>query len=142
MAVTIPFVRDIAFEYGVMEAVSPLIRRVICSNPSGFTIKGTGTYIIGKGNVAVIDPGPLDDAHVQAILKGLEGETVTHILITHTHMDHSPATTPLKAATGNPPAYGFGPHGSGKLLAGQSVEAGGRRPGFRARCGNPAWRYH
>ncbi|HBC52728.1 MAG TPA: MBL fold metallo-hydrolase [Alphaproteobacteria bacterium] len=125
MAVTIPFVRDIAFEYGVCEWVSPLIRRVICNNPSGFTFKGTGTYIVGRGKVAVIDPGPLDEAHVAAILKAVEGETVTHILITHTHMDHSPATTPLKAATGNPPAYGFGPHGEGKILAGQSVEAGG-----------------
>lgn len=125
MAVTIPFVRDIAFEYGVCEWVSPLIRRVICNNPSGFTYKGTGTYIVGRGKLAVIDPGPLDEAHVAALLKAIEGETVTHILITHTHMDHSPATTPLKAATGNPPAYGFGPHGEGKILAGQSVEAGG-----------------
>ncbi len=126
MSVVIPFVRDLVFEYGAMQQITPLVRRVIAHNPSGFTHKGTGTYVIGKGKVAVIDPGPLDMAHVQAIVDGLKGETITHILITHTHMDHSPATTPLKKLMGNPPSYGYGPHGSGKgVLTGQTVEAGG-----------------
>ena len=113
MAVQIPYVREIEFEYGDCDEVSPLIRRVVAKNPSAFTYKGTGTYIIGHGDVAVIDPGPLLNEHVEALLRALEGETVSHILITHTHSDHSPAAKPLKALTGAA-TYGFGPHGSGQ----------------------------
>ena len=113
MAVQIPYVREIEFEYGDCDEVSPLIRRVVAKNPSAFTYKGTGTYIIGHGDVAVIDPGPLLNEHVEALLRALEGETVSHILITHTHSDHSPAAKPLKALTGAE-TYGFGPHGSGQ----------------------------
>jgi glyoxylase-like metal-dependent hydrolase (beta-lactamase superfamily II) len=113
MAVEIPFNRDIVVEYGRVDRVSPLIRRVVAHNPGPFTFLGTGTYIVGNGKVAVIDPGPDMPEHVQAILDALEpGETVSHIVITHTHMDHSPAARPLQAATGAP-TYGFGPHGSG-----------------------------
>ena len=108
----IPFVREIDFEYGRADTLAPLIRRVVAKNPSAFTFHGTGTYIIGRGEVAVIDPGPALDAHVQAILAALEGERVSHILVTHTHLDHSPAARALKAATGAP-TYGFGPHGCG-----------------------------
>jgi glyoxylase-like metal-dependent hydrolase (beta-lactamase superfamily II) len=97
----IPYVRDIKFEYGKVDQVSPLIRRVIANNPGPFTFTGTGTYIIGKGDgVAVIDPGPDQPEHLQAILDALVGETVSHILITHHHMDHSPLARPLAAATG------------------------------------------
>jgi len=110
MPADIPFVRDIEFEYGKADQVSPLIRRVVANNPGGFTYKGTGTYIVGQDEVAVIDPGPLDEAHIDALLGAIKGETVSHILITHTHMDHSPAAKPLKAHTGAP-TYGFGPHG-------------------------------
>jgi glyoxylase-like metal-dependent hydrolase (beta-lactamase superfamily II) len=99
--VTIPYVRDITFEYGRVDQVSPLIRRVIANNPGPFTFTGTGTYIIGKGaGVAVIDPGPDDAAHLQAILDAVAGETVSHILITHHHMDHSPLARPLAQQTG------------------------------------------
>ena len=112
MAVQIPFVRDITFEYGECDELSPLIRRVVARNPSAFTYLGTGTYIIGRGNVAVVDPGPLVEEHIDALMKALEGETVTHILITHTHTDHSPAAAPLKKLTGAE-TYAFGPHGSG-----------------------------
>ncbi len=112
MAVTIPFKRELDFEYGVAETLSPYVRRVIARNPSAFTFHGTGTYIIGRGEVAVIDPGPLDDDHVGALMAALKGEMVTHILITHTHHDHSPAAAPLKALTGAR-TYGFGPHGGG-----------------------------
>ncbi len=112
MAVEIPYVREIEFTYGESEQVSPLTRRVVAENPSAFTYKGTGTYIIGHGKVAVIDPGPLDERHVEALMRALEGETVTHILITHTHSDHSPAAAPLKARTGAK-TYGYGPHGAG-----------------------------
>ncbi|MDO8289857.1 MAG: MBL fold metallo-hydrolase [Parvibaculum sp.] len=112
MAVQIPYVREIEFTYGDADDVSPLIRRVVAENPSAFTFKGTGTYIIGHGEVAVIDPGPMIDAHVEAIMRALEGETVSHILITHTHSDHSPAAKPLKKLTGAK-TYGYGPHGGG-----------------------------
>ena len=97
----IPFVRDIKFEYGAVDKVSPLIRRVIADNPGPFTFTGTGTYIIGRGaSVAVIDPGPVDEAHLQAILGAVAGETVTHILVTHHHSDHSPLARPLAEQTG------------------------------------------
>lgn len=97
----IPFVTEFDFEYGRCDRLSPLIRRVICNNPGPFTYTGTGTYIIGNGDVAVIDPGPLDDTHLDAILAALEpDEKVSHIVITHTHLDHSPLAMPLKARTG------------------------------------------
>ena len=96
----IPYVRDIEFTYGACDQVSPLIRRVVANNPGPFTFKGTGTYIVGRGEVAVIDPGPDLPEHLAAILKAVEGERVTAILITHHHSDHSPLAGPLKAATG------------------------------------------
>jgi glyoxylase-like metal-dependent hydrolase (beta-lactamase superfamily II) len=97
----IPYVREIQFEYGVCDQVSPLIRRVVARNPGPFTYMGTGTYIVGRGEVAVIDPGPDLPEHLEAILAALEpGERVTHILVTHHHSDHSPLARPLKARTG------------------------------------------
>lgn len=104
--------------------ISPLIRRVLARNPSPFTFHGTGTYVVGRGKVAVIDPGPLIEEHLAALHRALCDEMVTHILITHTHSDHSPAAAPLKAITGAP-TYGFGPHGAGKKSAGIAVEEGG-----------------
>ena len=104
-----PFNRELDVEYGRVDQVSPLVRRVVAENPGPFTFRGTGTYIVGHGSVAVIDPGPPIDAHVEALVQALDGETVTHILITHTHGDHSPAARPLAALTGAP-TYGFGPH--------------------------------
>jgi glyoxylase-like metal-dependent hydrolase (beta-lactamase superfamily II) len=96
----IPYVREIEFEYGACDQVSPLIRRVVANNPGPFTFKGTGTYIVGQGEVAVIDPGPDDPAHLAAILAAVAGERVTHIMITHHHSDHSPLAGPLKTETG------------------------------------------
>lgn len=87
---------------GACVSISPLIRRVLCGNPSPYTFKGTSTFIAGQGNVAIIDPGPDDDAHLAALLDAVRGETVTHIFVTHTHMDHSPLAARLKAATGAP----------------------------------------
>ncbi len=124
MAAAIPFRRALEFSYGVSDTLSPLIRRVIAENPSPFTFHGTGTYIIGRGEVAVIDAGPDLASHVAALLRALEGETVSHLLVTHTHRDHSPATRHLKAATGAK-SYGFGPHGGG--LMGEDVEEGADR---------------
>jgi glyoxylase-like metal-dependent hydrolase (beta-lactamase superfamily II) len=96
----IPFVREMAFDYGRPDAVSPLIRRVVANNPGPFTYLGTGTYIVGHGEVAVIDPGPLLDAHLDALLAATAGEKISHILITHTHLDHAPLARPLQARTG------------------------------------------
>jgi glyoxylase-like metal-dependent hydrolase (beta-lactamase superfamily II) len=96
----IPYVRDIKFEYGAVDQVSPLIRRVIANNPGPFTFTGTGTYIIGKEEVAVIDPGPDQPEHLQAILDAVAGEKVAIILITHHHLDHSPLARPLAEKTG------------------------------------------
>jgi glyoxylase-like metal-dependent hydrolase (beta-lactamase superfamily II) len=95
----------------------------VARNPSPFTFRGTGTYVIGSGEVAVIDPGPDLTEHVEALLAGLAGERVTHILITHTHRDHSPAAAALKAATGAP-TWGFGPHAGG-VRGEPGVEEGG-----------------
>jgi glyoxylase-like metal-dependent hydrolase (beta-lactamase superfamily II) len=95
MAVTIPFVRDIKFDYGRVEQVSPLIRRLVANNPGPFTFTGTGVYIIGHGDVCVIDPGPDLADHFEALKQALEGETVSHVLVTHSHMDHSPLAHPL-----------------------------------------------
>jgi len=97
----IPYVRDLDFEYGRCDVVSPLIRRVIAGNPGPFTYLGTGTYIIGHGEVAVVDPGPDMADHLKAILAAIAGERVTHILITHHHSDHSPLARPLAEATGS-----------------------------------------
>ena len=123
MAVEIPFRREFSFEYGRLERVAPGVRRIVARNPSPFTFRGTGTYVVGDGEVAVIDPGPDLDEHVAALLAGLSGEQVTHILITHTHRDHSPAAAALKAATGAS-TYGFGPHAGGKR-GDPAVEEGG-----------------
>lgn len=91
----IPFVRDLAFDYESVAQASPLIRRLIANNPGPFTYLGTGVYIVGKGEVAVIDPGPMIDSHFEALKRALAGEIVTHVLVTHSHMDHSPLAHPL-----------------------------------------------
>jgi len=86
---------------GRPEEVAPGVRRVLCPNPSPFTFRGTNSYIIGRGAVAVVDPGPEDRGHLSALLGSLEpGERVTHILVTHAHRDHSPLAAALKAETG------------------------------------------
>jgi glyoxylase-like metal-dependent hydrolase (beta-lactamase superfamily II) len=89
-------------ESGRVERLGPLVRRVLAPNPSPFTYTGTQTYLIGAGEVAVIDPGPDLDEHVAALIEALAGERVAAILCTHTHRDHSPASRPLQAATGAP----------------------------------------
>jgi glyoxylase-like metal-dependent hydrolase (beta-lactamase superfamily II) len=120
----IPFVREFDAQYESEVRVSPLISRVVADNPGPFTFKGTGVYIVGGSDVAVIDPGPDDASHVDALKRALEGRRVTHILVTHTHADHSPAARPLKEWSGAK-TYAFGPHGSGKLEDGVRVEEGG-----------------
>jgi glyoxylase-like metal-dependent hydrolase (beta-lactamase superfamily II) len=95
--------------YGRPEQVSPLIRRVIADNANKFTYRGTGTYIVGHGDVVVIDPGPRLDSHRDALRDALDGERVAAILVTHCHADHSPLATWLHDETGAP-THGFGPH--------------------------------
>lgn len=119
----IPHVRQFDFAYGRRDQVSPLIQRVIADNPGPFTFTGTGTYIVGRPDadsaVAVIDPGPLDNAHLAALLAAVEGRSVSHVLVTHTHRDHVPLALPFAAATGatilaaRPPARDT--HASGAL---------------------------
>ena len=89
-----------AAPYGRADRITPRVRRVLAKNPSAFTYLGTGTYIVGNDTVAVIDPGPDEDDHLAAILSATEGETVSHILVTHTHRDHSPLAVRLQQATG------------------------------------------
>ena len=89
------FEREMEFAHGTADQVSPLIRRIVCNNPGPFTFTGTGTYIVGQDSVAVIDPGPLNEDHYAALMAELDGKTVSHIIITHTHMDHSPLAARL-----------------------------------------------
>lgn len=109
----IPFVAPLDdVRYGEVEQVSPLIRRVIARNPSKFSYRGTGTYIVGSGRqVAVIDPGPDLITHRDALSAALGGQQVVAILVTHCHADHSPLSEWLRAETGAP-TIAFGPHGS------------------------------
>jgi glyoxylase-like metal-dependent hydrolase (beta-lactamase superfamily II) len=84
------------------ETVHPLVRRLTAPNPGPFTATGTQTHIVGRGAVAVIDPGPDLPEHLEAIVAATAGETIAAIVCTHTHRDHSPAAAPLSAITGAP----------------------------------------
>ena len=106
----IPFVTLDDPRYGVAAQVSPLVRRVIANNPSKYTYMGTGTYIIGHGDVAVLDPGPILDEHRDALASAIDGERVRAILVTHCHSDHSPLAAWLRELSGAP-TIAFGPHG-------------------------------
>ncbi len=102
MADDLTFDRRLEAAAGQVVAVSPLIRRVICGNGGPFTFTGTCTYIVGHGRVAVIDPGPVSPEHLDVLAQALRGETVSHIVVSHTHRDHSPGARALKALTGAP----------------------------------------
>ena len=115
---------DLSLEprYGVAEQISPRIQRLTAPNPGPFTFHGTGVYIVGAGkSVVVIDPGPELPEHIEALKRALETRTVSHILVTHTHKDHSPAARPLSQWSGAP-TYGFGAHAETN-----DVEEGGDR---------------
>ena len=127
MSEDIPFNRTLDLTPGVVEEVVPGVRRILVDNPSPFTFKGTLSYIIGRGKVAILDPGPIDERHAAALLDAVRGETVTHIVVTHTHRDHSPGAAAVKAATGAP-TYGEGPHRPARpLFIGETkrLDAGG-----------------
>ena len=127
MSEAVPFNKNFDAPPGRVDEILPGVRRIVAPNPSPFTFTGTVTYIVGRGRVAVIDPGPDDARHVAALLEALRGETVTHILVTHTHRDHSPAAPQLKAATGAA-VLGEGPHRPSRALRGgetERLDAGG-----------------
>ncbi len=129
MSDDIPFDKRFDLRPGKVEEVRPGVRRILCNNPGPFTFKGTVTYILGKDRVAIIDPGPLDETHIAALLDAVRGETVTHIFVTHTHRDHSPAAARVKAVTGAS-TFGEGPHRAARPLnigEGQRLESSGDR---------------
>ena len=99
-----------------LETLSPRVRRRVAGNGGPFTASGTCTYVVGRGQVAVIDPGPEDAGHVDALLDDLAGESVAAIVVTHTHRDHSPGARLLRARTGAP-IVGCGPHEAARDLA-------------------------
>ena len=115
MADDIPFDKNLALTPDTVDEVVPGVRRVMANNPGPFTFKGTMSYIVGRGKVAIIDPGPDDPVHVAALLDAVRNETVTHIFVTHTHRDHSPATPTVKHATGAT-VYAEGPHRAARPL--------------------------
>jgi glyoxylase-like metal-dependent hydrolase (beta-lactamase superfamily II) len=106
---SLAFLREDAPPPGEVERIAPGLRRVLCGNPGPFTYRGTNSWILGRGRVAVVDPGPEDPAHLATLLAATRGERVTHILVTHTHRDHSPGARALAQATGAP-ILGCGPH--------------------------------
>jgi glyoxylase-like metal-dependent hydrolase (beta-lactamase superfamily II) len=115
MADDIPFDRTFDLAPDEVEEIAPGVRRLLADNPGPFTFKGTVSYIVGRGRVAVIDPGPDDARHISALLDAVRGESVTHVFVTHTHRDHSPAAAAIKAATGAT-IVAEGPHRAARPL--------------------------
>ena len=105
----IPFDKSFSLAPDQVQELAPGVRAIAADNPGPFTFKGTVSYIVGRDQVAIIDPGPDDAAHVAALLDAVRGEAVTHIFVTHTHRDHSPAAAKIKAATGAK-VFAQGPH--------------------------------
>ncbi|CDX28960.1 conserved hypothetical protein [Mesorhizobium plurifarium] len=102
---------DTSFDpaYGRAVAVAPDVLRVTARNPGPFTFHGTNSYLVGRDTLAVIDPGPEDDAHLETLLAAIAGRPVSHIFVSHTHRDHSPLAARLKELTGAP-TLAEGPH--------------------------------
>lgn len=110
---------------GVAEALEPGLRRIVAPNPSPMTYRGTNTYLLGTRGLAVIDPGPDDERHLAAILSAVQdGQSITHILVTHTHLDHSPLAPALSKATGAP-ILAFGDAQAGRSAVMQTLAANG-----------------
>ena len=99
---------------GIAQILEPGLRRIIAPNPSPMTFRGTNTYLLGERELAVIDPGPVSAEHLDAILAALQpGQQISHIVVTHAHLDHSPLAATLSDRTGAP-VYGFGPATAGR----------------------------
>lgn len=118
----LPLEHDFDPTYGAAEPVSGLLRRVVCRNPGPFTFTGTNSYIVGHGNVAIVDPGPDDDVHLEALMGAIAGETVSHIVVTHRHRDHSSMAVRLKERTGAP-VYGSGQVPAVEADGGEGLDA-------------------
>ncbi|MEE8371605.1 MAG: MBL fold metallo-hydrolase [Sphingomonadales bacterium] len=147
MTSPLPFIESDDPRYGDVRQESQLVRRVMARNPGPFTYMGTGTFIVGRGSVAIIDPGPALFSHVNAVHMAVVGEKVSHILVTHTHLDHSGAAKILAERTGAP-VFAYGVHGWGRAagLGDEDVEAGADRifkPNKKLRDGEllrgPGW---
>ena len=115
MSDDIPFNKTLDLAADTVDEPVPGVRRVMANNPGPFTFKGTISYIVGHGKVAIFDPGPADPVHIAALLDAVRHETVTHIFVTHTHRDHSPAVPAIVAATGAT-VYAEGPHRAARPL--------------------------
>lgn len=116
---------DFTPRIGVAEPLGDGLRRIVAPNPSPMTWRGTNTYLLGEEGLAVIDPGPASEAHLQAILAAVApGQRITHILVTHTHLDHSPLARPLAEATGAP-VLAFGGPLDGRSTVMQELAASG-----------------
>jgi glyoxylase-like metal-dependent hydrolase (beta-lactamase superfamily II) len=115
MSDDIPFDKSFDLKPGVVKEIAPKVRAICAGNGGPFTFHGTVTYIVGQGQVAIIDPGPADPVHVGHVLNAVRGETVTHLVLTHTHRDHSPAAALMKETTGAR-TYGEGPHRASRPL--------------------------
>lgn len=100
MTGTLKFKTDMAFTYGKPTAIAPGVRRIVANNGGPLTFHGTNTYLVGTKSLAIIDPGPDDPAHHDAILQAAAGTPITHILVTHRHRDHVDGTLALQSATG------------------------------------------
>lgn len=109
---------------GVAQELEPGLRRILAPNPSPMTYKGTNTYILGTHQYAVIDPGPQSDTHLNAILDACSGGKISHIIVTHAHLDHSPLARDLAARTGAP-VIGFGRADAGRSALMQDLAASG-----------------
>ena len=110
---------------GVAVELEPGLRRILAPNPSPMTYRGTNTYLLGKTSLAVIDPGPAMPQHLEAILAAVgPGQNISHIIVTHSHLDHSPLAADLKQRTGAP-IYGFGDATAGRSSIMSNLAAAG-----------------
>lgn len=111
----ISFDKNFVADYGQIVQISPLVQRITANNPGPFTFHGTNTYLVGINSIAVIDPGPMDIEHIENILKFVDADKISHIFVTHTHMDHSPGARILQSKT-DAPIIGAGPHKASRAL--------------------------
>lgn len=111
MSAELAFNRNADVDYGVAEDVGPGVRRIVANNPGPYTFLGTNTYLVGTEEVAVIDPGPADEAHLDAIARATRGQRVSHILVTHSHRDHCDGAQPLQQRLGGE-IVAYGPTGT------------------------------
>jgi glyoxylase-like metal-dependent hydrolase (beta-lactamase superfamily II) len=113
MSAELAFNRSQDVDYGVAQEVAPGVRRIVANNPGPYTFLGTNSYVVGSGEVTVIDPGPAEPSHLEAIAAAIKGERLTHILITHSHRDHCDGARGLQALAGGKIAA-FGPTGTAR----------------------------